>query len=219
LGCGNKLATWDLLKAAMKKAIYQVILSLAGIFLASLFCYLWQFDYKVAAPHGFKAREPAVQSGAATGRRNSFAAVRAFLALQPTSGEDAPIYANFILKNDDHEKVRLVDTTSLEYLYGIRLQYNDKQNGWQPVPGARPQQPTEGKRFDAARDAILELLPGSAFHKCINLSDLFSLKTEGKYRLTVSYQPNALDMDVSGLDVLMFPISCSLDFDLPGDRR
>jgi len=149
----------------------MVVVGLSGLaLLLWLGCYLWTYDYRL----------PEAQ----------FVSV----SLRICDGTEfyrAPgVWACFTFVNTGQSRVRLVETQALTPLYSVNVFYQDSggSTGVPPMPhhGLAGQ-----KSFDPNKDSVVELPPGSALSHLIPLSQIYDLRREGKYALTVAYKPGA----------------------------
>lgn len=136
---------------------------------------LWNFNYNVRR----KDPPPPVR-------------IRSGLRVAP-SADGREQVAEFSLRNDGQARICLLDTAALEPLYHVQVEVQSG-DGFTSVPSNEmPAAVTlDHKVLDVDRDAIVELVPGSALVRCIRLSSRFDLRKEGRYRVSVVYQPQTL---------------------------
>jgi len=135
------------------------------------------------------------------------------------SGTSRSVIAYLSLQNASPDRMRLVDMRAIEPLYEIQLRVKPEgrdamefaQMNSSRAPAARP-------TFNADEDALVELLPGSALTRALNLSALYDMHQNGTYELTIKYQPDSVltgSKDLLAATASTLPISCSVNFDLP----
>jgi len=189
--------------------ILAAVVVVVVLALALLSYSLWTHDYKA---------EVRLPTSVAPHR------VTPSLSVRPALPNEVGVFAEFSLKNDGRSRVRLLDTAALEPLYAVQLQVRAPDGGLQPA-GVVPHlmtialDPATHKMFDPERDGIVELVPGSALIRHINLATLFDVKAAGSYRLAVTYQPEVLGSqmgeDYEPLDVHKKRLASVLEFELP----
>lgn len=134
------------------------------------------------------------------------------------------VVAYLSLENSGVSRLRLVDTQALTPLYEFQLRMKPEGEGaLELVPptarqlDARRSAATSAAAFDSEHDAVVELIPGSALTRPLPLSALYDLKRDGKYELTVTYQPETIVKDSSEpalLGVHAQRLVCSYGFEL-----
>lgn len=152
----------------------MVLVAAACLALLSwLFHYLWYYDYGLGPP-------PTVITTVRVCDGSEFC--------RPPG-----VWACFTFVNLGQSRARLLETQSLMPLYDVRLLYQDPKD---PDHGLKPAAMTGwvSLPFDPDMDSVVELPPGSALTHFIPLSAVFNLSREGKYELSVTYRPRALDL-------------------------
>jgi hypothetical protein len=152
-----------------------IAIMFVGSLLVLLGWSLWRYDYKV------RSRLPPPPARIRSGLR---------VVPSPDGREQT---AEFSLRNEGQTRICLLDTAALEPLYQVQVELR-VADGFTPAPTlGMPVLTTLGdKLLDGERDAIVELVPGSALVRCIRLSSRFDLRKEGQYRVSVVYQPQVL---------------------------
>lgn len=144
------------------------------------------------------------------------------------SGGTRMVTAFLSLQNCSPDRVHLVDTRALSPLYEIQMRVKaDNSETTEMVPmtadqmNARRAASAGNPVFNSEEDALVELLPGSALTRAINLSSLFDLRRNGRYELSITYQPeNVLkgSKDMLASSAHAQKMGCSISFDLPVNK-
>ena len=174
--------------------------------------YLWNYPYKVNPPGPVDSAATPLKPMLRVGDGAEF--------------QRAPgVCVCLSLVNSGASKLRLVDTLALEPLYDVKVSYHARDGPPTPAPMtvehiAGSRRAAQGnKGFDSERDSIVELVPGAALTRVIPVAALFELQREGRYEVTVTYQPGALpwrdDEPLAALQVYEQSLSCSTSFELP----
>jgi len=191
----------------------------AGTALASLLClallgglsyYLWTYPYELRTPEAEVAASP----------------LR--ISLRVGDGSEfycAPgVWACFTFVNQGRSRLRLVDAPSLAPRYNVKLFFRDSAGVLIPAPFTAGHTTLDrgsamrNSGFDPDKDTIVELPAACALTRLIPLSQLFDLRREGQYELTVVYQPGVLarpDQALGDLQVYGGELQGSVTFQLP----
>ena len=171
--------------------------------------YLWTYDYSLSEPPGTVVQ------------------LRATLRIcDGTESYRAPgVVACFTLVNLGQSRVRVVETQALTPLYNVKLLYQDSNHGLTPAAmtaeymAASTSAAVRQEGFDQEKDSVVELPAGSALTHFIPLSQIFDLRREGKYELTVAYRPGSLvfpsGQTLEGLKAYDQELQSSASFQLP----
>ena len=176
-----------------------------------LFHYLWHFEYKVRR----------------LGDGTSFSPL--LPVVRVCEGDEfqsrAGVCAILSLANAGDSRLCVVDTVALEPLYDVRLMYHAPDGTLAPAPmtaghlaGSRAAA-LDRRGFDRDKDSLVELVPGAALTRVVPLSFLFDLRREGKYDLTITYQPKAVERpsgpSLAELQACELSLSTSTTFEIP----
>ncbi len=140
------------------------------------------------------------------------------------SGGTRLVTAYLSLQNSSPDRLRLVDTRALSPLYEIQMRVKaENSEAVEMVPMTADQMAARRSAagnpvFNSDDDALLELIPGSALTRAINLSSLFDLRRNGKYELSITYQPESVikgTKDMLASSAHAQKVACSISFDLP----
>jgi len=170
-----------------------IILFLLGTLTFGLVYYLWNFEYRVEVP--LPAAGPK-------------SVVIPLLRVESGGSPRATIALFSFLNDSPSGKLRVLDTQSLLPLYEIKLELlNDKgsfvevsktQNYFKEVSAAETR--VKGAQYNPKSDIQIDLLPKSSYTRPpIPISDLFQIAREGRYKLTISYDPKRV-LTASELD-------------------
>ena len=198
-------------KSLVWKSRMIVVTVVCAALLGWLCHYLWSFDYKVR------------RLGDGTSFSPLLPVVRVCEGAEFQSRAD--VCAILSLANAGDSRLSVVDTVALEPLYVVRLMYHAPDGTLAPAPmtaghlaGSRAAALDRGG-FDRDKDSVVELVPGAALTRVVPLSFLFDLRREGKYDLTITYQPKAIEGPsgplLAELQAYELPLSASTAFEIP----
>ena len=147
-------------------------------------------------------------------------------ALQPrvhveelVSGNTRSVIAYLSLQNASPDRMRLVDMRALEPLYEIQLRVKpDGRDTMEFAQQTAKRNSAAGPIFNSDDDALVDLLPGSALTRALNLSALYDMHQNGTYELTIKYLPEHVlsgSKDLMAATASTLPIICSVNFELP----
>lgn len=183
--------------------------ALVFAFLGSLGYYLFTFDYKIRAPADAM----------------STPALLPALSIHESTDPAAPgPEAEFTLTNAGSTKISVLDSVAqmpLYPLYDLRLQVRPAGGivTMKVPPKTSPPlaAPADSAAFDKKRDKCVLLLTSEKFTKRIPLAALFDFKQEGRYTLTMGYQPAARvgEAELIEKDVYAQMIVLNTTFDWP----
>ncbi|HEY3321608.1 MAG TPA: hypothetical protein VGP72_14155 [Planctomycetota bacterium] len=129
------------------------------------------------------------------------------------------------LANVTRERIRLLDPQALAPVYELHVSFRPEKGGQAEEAAFTPSHIELARltsrtppKFDRARDAIVELVPGSALTRRIPLSELYELQRNGHYEISVTYKPEPLvqssGSDLSDLGICQQHLIATAGFDL-----
>jgi hypothetical protein len=178
-------------------------------FLAYLFYYLLNFDYKV------DASQAQVNSG--TGPT-----LQSEIRVEEPSARR--FVARFCLTNVSNHRVTVVDLKSLLPLYDVKLSIRRANGLFEPCVPTSNFKMMQYARFKFDRDTIAtaDLLPSAGLLHSFVLSDLFNLEPKGTYNVMITYDPgklvSAAEAEFAGMGFIKQSQTCSIVFELPMNK-